>query len=92
MGHIMKICLKDHVSFLRKKKHTLGMLRLGPAHYSVKFKFVKIQGKPNRPVFTYISGWVCRFELSFFVLTRCVLACSFAYRKPYVFKTLNFTL
>ena len=48
--------------------------------------------KPNRHVFTYFSGWGGRFELSFFALKLCALACSFACHKPYVFTNLIFTL
>ena len=44
MGQIMRLCLKDYVSFLREKKPTLGALQLGPAPYRVKIKIVKTQG------------------------------------------------
>ena len=44
MGQIMMICLKDHVSFCEKKTPTFGTLKLGPAPYRVKTKFVKIVG------------------------------------------------
>jgi hypothetical protein len=43
MGKIMKICKKDHVSFLQKKT-TFGELKLGQAPYRVKIKFVKTEG------------------------------------------------
>ena len=43
MAQIMKICLKDNVSFCGKKP-TLGALNLGPAPYRVKIEFVKTQG------------------------------------------------
>jgi hypothetical protein len=33
--------------------------------------------KPNRHVLAYISGWGVRFELTFFALKLCALACSF---------------
>ena len=39
----------------------------------------------------YISGWGGQFELSFFDLKPCALACSFANNKPYVFKNFIFT-
>ena len=44
MGQIMKICLKDHVSFLREKNPTLGALKLGPGPYRVKIKLLKTEG------------------------------------------------
>ena len=48
--------------------------------------------KPYCHVLAYISGWGGRFELCFFVLKLCALACSFAYYKPYVFENFIFTL
>ena len=48
--------------------------------------------KPNRHVLAYISGWGGLFDVSFFALKPCVLACSFAYYKSYVVTNLIFTL
>ena len=42
--------------------------------------------QPNHHVLAYISGWGGRFELLFFVLKPCALACLFAYHETYVLK------
>ena len=44
MGQIIKICLKEKVFFLRKKKPYLWRATVSPAPYRVKIKIVKIQG------------------------------------------------